>query len=94
MLLNVDRSYAGDTSRARRYAEKKVQVYERLGLSWPDVLLPGGWEDTLRTFNLTGYGVTVIDSAGIVRCIDVPKRRLEALLRECGALGTGDGSDS
>ncbi len=84
LLLGVDQSY--QVSR-KRYQEKSAQIFERCQINWPDVLLEKGWDDVQESFNLGGYGISVIDEHGIVRGINVGKRQLEKLLKDCGAFG-------
>ena len=51
-------------------------------LEWPNVVVPGGWEDVMRKFNLSGYGLTLVDAEGIVRGVSIHERELKKLLAE------------
>jgi hypothetical protein len=60
LTLSVDRSYGDDEA-----AVRKALANEHI--DWPVALVPDGWNGLARTWNLTHFGVTVIDPAGIVR---------------------------
>jgi len=68
----MDAVKAGDSDRKRM---KQSGVDD-----WPNVLLPNGFKDTQRLFNLDGYGLTLIDPEGIVRGIDVREEEVHELL--------------
>lgn len=75
----MDRSYGG---RARRFEKKNREVLKKFKLDWPNVLVPGGWDGIMRTFNASGYGIILVDHQGIVRSVNPSKRRLKKLIKE------------
>ena len=66
LLLSVDQSYGFSD-----LAGKNKDLLAARGLGWPNVLVPEGWRDIERVFNLSGYGLTVVDHEGIVRGVDL-----------------------
>ena len=76
LLLSVD----GDNS----YGDAKAQDAETMrshGISWPNVLIPGGWDGAIGTLNLDGYGLALIDAKGVVLGANLFPEQLETLLR-------------
>ena len=46
------------------------------------MFVPGGWDEVMKKFNLSGYGLTLVDANGIVRGVSIHERELKKLLRE------------
>lgn len=61
-------------------------------LDWPNVFIPGGWDDVMKKFNLSGYGLTLVDAGGIVRGVNIHERQLKKLLGEMYP-NVGDGKE-
>lgn len=78
LLLSVDLGYGMDAAKAGESDQKKMTA-EGVG-DWPNVLLPNGFKDTQRLFNLDGYGLTLIDPEGIVRGVDIGDEEARELL--------------
>jgi hypothetical protein len=83
VLLSVDPEYFGED---RSYISQAGKILTRNKIDWPSVFLPGGWNDCARMFNLTGYGLVLVDTQGIVRSINPRPDQLEVaverILRE------------
>ncbi len=78
LLLSVDAGYGGSVKSS---AERDASVQKKHGVGdWPNVVLPRGFKDTLRLFNLDGYGLTFVDPDGIVRGIDIREKQVKELL--------------
>lgn len=83
LLLSVDAGYGIGVKEA---AEKDANVLKKHGVGdWPNVIVPNGFKDTIRQFNLDGYGLTLIDPEGIVRGIDIREDSVMRLLVEIKA---------
>lgn len=68
LMLSVDASYGEDKAAV---IKKEAKILGKNGVAWPNIILPNGFDDCQRQFNLDGYGVSVIGPDGIVRGIDV-----------------------
>jgi hypothetical protein len=79
VLLSVDPGYFGQD---RRYVEQARKILEKRKLDWPSVFLPGGWSDTERIFNLSGYCLVLVDARGIVRGVDLRGDDLEKVVAQ------------
>jgi hypothetical protein len=78
LLLSVDLGYGLNAYKATADDMTKMQ---RGGVDdWPNVLLPNGFKDTQRLFNLDGYGLTLVGPDGIVRGIDIREDDVKELL--------------
>ena len=53
VLIDVDPGYF---QKPEQYLPQAKKVLERNKLDWPNVIAPNGFNDTVRTFNLSGYG--------------------------------------
>ena len=62
------------------------KIFDKQMLDWPNVFLPNGWNDAMRSFNISGYGNIVVDKQGIVRGVHVHGAQLERLARELSAV--------
>ena len=49
-------------------------------VDFPNVLLPHGFDDSQKRFNVDGYGLTLIGPDGIVRGVDIRVSEVERLL--------------
>ena len=58
------------------------KIMDRLKLDWPNAIAPNGFNDTVRAFNLSGYGNVVVDGKGIVRGVNAHGKELERLVEE------------
>ena len=79
VLLDVDPEYF---PRADDYLPRARKILERQKLTWPNAIAPKGFQDTVRVFNLSGYGNIVVDAKGVVRGVNVHGKELERLLEE------------
>ena len=77
VLIDVDPGYF---KTPEEYLPKAQKVLERHKLDWPNAIAPKGFGDTVRTFNLSGYGNIVVDAQGIVRGVNVHGAELERLI--------------
>jgi hypothetical protein len=77
LMLSVDLGYGETLANATRGDNERMA---KQGVSWPNVLLPKGFEDTQRLFHMDGYGLTLIGPDGIVRGIDLQPEKLDELL--------------
>jgi hypothetical protein len=85
VLLSVDPGYFGKNT---RYLSDARRILQKQKLDWPCAFLPGGWSDTGRVFNLSGYGLVLVDAQGIVRGVNLRGDDLEKAVAQ--ALGTGE----
>jgi peroxiredoxin len=59
LLLSVDISWGFADAETRNTA-----TLQRLGIPFPNVLVPGGWNELITTFNIHGYGLILINPDG------------------------------
>jgi hypothetical protein len=64
------------------HLRRATNLLARLKLDWPNAIVPNGFKDTMRSFNLSGYGNIIVDAAGIVRGVDLHGEDLQHLLDE------------
>jgi hypothetical protein len=76
-LIDVDPSYFNNP---QEYLPKAKKVLEGHNVDWPNAIAQDGWADTIRIFNVSGYGNIVVDAGGIVRGINVHESELERLI--------------
>jgi hypothetical protein len=74
VLLSVDPESFGHD---QRYVDQARKILEQRQIDWPSVFLPGGWSDAGRIFNLSGYGLVLVDARGIVRGVNLRGDDLE-----------------
>ncbi len=77
ILIDVDPAYF---KTPEEYLPRAQKVLERHKLDWPNAIAPNGFSDTVRTFNVSGYGKIVVDANGIVRGVNVHGRDLEQMI--------------
>jgi hypothetical protein len=85
VLLSVDPGYFG---KDKSYLDNASKILKKQKVDWPNAFLPGGWSDTQRVFNLSGYGLVLVDSNGIVRGVNLRGGELESAV--AAALATND----
>lgn len=51
-------------------------------MKWPNAIAPNGFNDTIRSFNLSGYGNIVVDAKGVVRGVNLHGNELERRIEE------------
>ncbi|HEY9713743.1 MAG TPA: hypothetical protein V6C72_09745 [Chroococcales cyanobacterium] len=78
LLLSVDLDYGEDKSAAE---DGNSRCLVQQNVTWPNVLLPGGFDPIRERFNFDGYGLIVIDANGIVRAINPRGDDLEEALK-------------
>ena len=74
VLIDVD---PGFFKSPEQYLPKAKTVLARRKLDWPNALARNGFNDTVRTFNVSGYGNIVVDAQGIVRGVNLHGKELE-----------------
>jgi hypothetical protein len=74
VLIDVDPGYF---KTPEEYLPKSKKVLERHKLDWPNAIAQNGFNDTVRTFNVSGYGNIVVDAAGIVVGVNLHGTDLE-----------------
>ncbi len=79
VLLSVDPGYFGESD---EYVAMANKFFESKKIDWPSVFMSGGWNDAVRTFNVSGYGNIVVDAKGIVQGVNVHGKELEKLVEE------------
>jgi len=77
VLIDVDPAYF---EKPEEYLPKAKKILERHKLDWPNAIAPKGFNDTVRYFNVSGYGNVVVDAKGIVRGVNVHGKELESLI--------------
>jgi hypothetical protein len=78
-LIDVDPEYY---PKQEQYLPKAKKILEKEKLSWPNAMAPAGFNDMVRTFNVSGYGNIVVDASGIVRGVNVHGPNLERLVEQ------------
>jgi hypothetical protein len=78
-LVDVDAEYFG---KQEDYLPQARKILRRHELDWPNALAVHGFNDTVRLFNLSGYGNIVVDSRGVVRGVNVHGAELERLVAD------------
>ena len=79
VLLDVD---PGFFSKPEEYLPRAKKILARHKLGWPNAIAPNGFKDTMRAFNLSGYGNVIVDAKGIVRGVNLHGKDLERSLEE------------
>ena len=79
MLLSVDATYQIDK---KHYGMASEKIFQKNKIDWPSIYLPGGWNDSARSFNLNGYGLVLVDGKGIVRKINPRGDELKAAVQK------------
>lgn len=77
LMLSVDLGY--ETPMAEALAGNKQRLLDK-SVTWPNVLLPHGFDDTQKLFNVDGYGLTLVGPDGIVRGVDLQPDEVDRLL--------------
>jgi len=77
LMLSVDLGWGSQKDEAARDDKK---ILDQQHVDWPNVLLPNGFDDSQRFFNLDGYGLTLVGADGKVKAIDIRAESLENLL--------------
>ncbi len=79
LLLSVDRGRKpGDEERLLKATHS---LQEKLKLDWPNIFVPDSWSGVLRTFNIKGYGLILVDPKGIVRGAGFHAKDLESMMK-------------
>jgi hypothetical protein len=68
LMLSVDQGFSMPNTDPAKDNRKKLQSQN---VDWDNVLLPHGFDDTHRKFNVDGYGLTLVGPDGIVRGIGI-----------------------
>jgi hypothetical protein len=68
LMLSVDLDYGTPLKEAIAGNRK---VLKQQGVDWPNVLLPKGWDDAQKLFNLDGYSLSLGGADGIVLGVDL-----------------------
>src|SRR5579885_1754389 len=80
LLLSVDRSYRyGGTGGADKTVAMNDAKLKETNVHWPNVLLPQGFDDTLKLFNIDGYGLTLIGPDGTVCGVNIKPDEVDAI---------------
>ena len=74
LLLNIDISWGFADAEERNKA-----TLQRVGVPFPNVLVPGGWGEVLTLFNMHGYGKWLINPEGIVVANTSPGHNMEQI---------------
>ena len=77
VLIDVDPGYFKEPE---QYLPQARKILTKHKLDWPNVIAAGGFSDTVRTFNLSGYGNIVVDAKGTVRGVNVHGKELEKMV--------------
>jgi hypothetical protein len=77
VLIDVDPAYF---EKPEEYLPQAKKILERHKLDWQNAIAPKGFHDTVRYFNLSGYGNVVVDAKGIVRGVNLHGKELERLI--------------
>jgi hypothetical protein len=74
VLLSVDPGYFG---KDKSYLGSASKILKKQKVDWRCAFLPGGWSDTRQVFNLSGYGLVLVDAKGTVRGVNLRGEGLE-----------------
>jgi hypothetical protein len=74
VLLSVDPGYFG---KDKSYLDTASKILRKQKVDWRSAFLLGGWSDTQRVFNLSGYGLVLVDAKGTVRGVNLRGEGLE-----------------
>jgi hypothetical protein len=77
LMLSVDLGYGETLDDATKGDQAQMT---RLSVTWPNVLLPKGFEETRQHFNMDGYGLMLIGPDGIVKGIDLRPEDVDELM--------------
>jgi hypothetical protein len=77
VLIDVDPGYGG---KPEEYLPQAKKILEKRKLDWPNAIAPNGFNDTVRFFNVSGYGNIVVDAKGIVRGVNLHGEALERMV--------------
>ena len=77
VLLDVDPEYF---KKPEEYLPQAKKILGRHKVNWPNAIAAKGFTDTVRVFNLSGYGNIVVDAKGIVRGVNLHDKELEQLV--------------
>lgn len=87
VLIDVDPAYFESPD---QYLPKAKQVLERRNVDWPNAIARNGFNDTMRTFNVSGYGNIVVDARGIVRGVNLYGSELDRMVDQILEAGKGE----
>jgi len=76
-LIDIDAEYF---EKPEQYLPQAKSILGKQKLDWPNALAVNGFSETVRTFNLSGYGNIVVDNKGIVRGVNMHGEILERLV--------------
>ena len=77
VLVSVDPGYFPESD---AYLTTAKKILETQKIDWPSLFMPGGWNDAVHTFNVSGYGMIVVDAEGIVRGVNLRGHHLDKLV--------------
>ncbi len=77
LLLSSDVTYA---SILKDVPQRNKDIAKSRGMPWPNVLVPGGWDELIPKFNAYGYGLYLIGPDGTVLMARDRAPRLEKIL--------------
>lgn len=78
LLLSVDMDYGLPEVEQRNY-----DALKRIGVLWPNVLVPGGWSEAVERFNMHLYGLWMIYPEGKV-VVAGPRHDMDNVYRALG----------
>src|SRR5688500_3631778 len=78
LLWSVDASYESEDE-ARKSCARAI---ERHGITWPNVIVPGGWDKLKKSYSIDGYGLFLIDGNGRVLGRELFPDDVERILKE------------
>jgi len=78
LLWSVDASY-GSVDEARASCASAIDRHE---ISWPNVIIPGGWDQLNKDYNIDGYGLFLIDGDGRLLGRNLFPDDIERILKE------------
>jgi hypothetical protein len=78
LLWSVDSSY-GSEEEAR---EPCADAMARHEISWPNVIVPGGWDKLKEDYKIDGYGLFLIDGEGRLLGRELFPDDVERILKE------------
>lgn len=80
LLWSVDASY-GSEEDARLSCARAIDKHK---ITWPNVIVPGGWDKLKEDYKIDGYGLFLIDGDGRLLGRELFPDDIEDILKERG----------
>ena len=82
LLWSVDLSYGTPPKEAADVCKETMHSHS---VTWPNVIVPGGWDALKSKYKVDGYGLFLLDKHGKLKGSDLFPETLEPLLKGLAA---------